>query len=109
MSAGPDRGLLPSSYKKLAALRHRVAGAADRVSLIKVLDRMFEEIASDRPRLPEGLPRRPRHHVRFGQDWMLVPHLAAQPAQLLERQRTTDRAGQGAHNLPILARLSRRE
>ena len=40
---------------------------------------------------------------------MLLPHLAAQIAQRIERQRTADGTGQGAHDLPVLARLSGRE
>ena len=40
---------------------------------------------------------------------MLLPYLAAQLAQRIEGQRAADSAGESAHNLPILARLSGRK
>src|SRR6201999_2087483 len=96
MSAGPRRSLVPPVDKKLAASRHGVAGAANRIGSIKIRDRICEGIGGDRPGLPERPPRSPRHLIRFSQYRMLLPHPAAQIAQGIEWQRTADRAGYGA-------------
>src|SRR5689334_12595472 len=106
MGTGPRRGRVLPCYKEFAAARHRLAAAADRIGLVKIVDRICERTGSDRPRLPKRRPRGPRHQIRGGQYRMLLPHLAAQLALRIERQWTADCAGQGAHYLPILPRLS---
>src|SRR5207248_5110370 len=68
-----------------------------------------EGIGGYRPRFPERPPRSPSHHIRFGQNRTLLPHLAAQIAHRIERQRTADGAGKGAYDSPVLTRLAGRE
>src|SRR5436305_8834453 len=110
MRSGP-RGSPVKLQRKtdLAALRHRLAGAADRVGSVKVPHRIGERCRIDGSRFSEGFPTGARYPIELGEDRMSLPHLLAQLAERLENQGMADGTRQGADDPPVLARFARRE
>src|SRR5262249_6152085 len=74
-----------------------------------ILDRIFEWIRIDWPRISEGSPGRASHHIRLFEDRMRVLQLAPQFAQRVEWERLSDTAGDCSQNPPVLARLPGRK
>src|SRR5438270_131315 len=69
MRAGPHRRFMALQREAdLAALRHRLAGAAYRIGPIEVGDRVGDARRIDRSRLSESLPMRGSHPLSLGED-----------------------------------------
>jgi hypothetical protein len=100
---------LAPRHKKFAALSHGPAGAADRIGSIEILDRIFERVRGDGPRLSERPPGRTGHPFPFGERRAGLPHAVPELAKRIEWERPTDAAGQGAQDFPILARIAGRK
>jgi hypothetical protein len=107
MRAGPP--VSGAGHEQLAALGHGRAGAADRVGLVEIGDRVDERRRRNRADRSESTPRGLRDHIDLAQCRMLGTHLAAQLRQRVERQRLAKRAGQCPQDRPILAGLARRK
>src|SRR6266852_3758144 len=73
----------------LAASRHRLAGAADRVGSVEVRRRIGERGWIDRSRLAEGFPGCGPHPVGLGEDRIRLPHATTQLAERVESKGMT--------------------
>src|SRR5262245_7508307 len=90
----------------LTAMRHRLAGAANRVGSVKVPHRIDERGRIDWSPFTKGFPMRARYPIGLGENRISPAHPLAQLAQRLEIQRLADGIRQGANNPPILARFA---
>src|SRR5467141_3305555 len=84
-----------------AALRHRRAGAANRVGSIEIRRRIGEGGRIDRSRLSEVFPLRASYPIGLGEDWMSLPHALTQFAERIERQGMAEGIRQSPENPPI--------
>src|SRR5229473_1200395 len=73
----------------LAASRHRLAGAADRVGPVEVRRWIGKRGRIDRSRLAEGFPGCASHPVGLGEDRIGLPHAATQLAERVESKGMT--------------------
>src|SRR5260221_9507988 len=92
-----------------AAFRHRRRGAADRIGLIEIGDRIGERRRRDRAGTAELAPWRRRHRVDGGEMRIGIDEVAAQLGKRIVRQFAAERVRQGAQDRPVLARVARRE
>src|SRR5215469_1584142 len=86
MHGRSHRRRLPTREIDLATPSHRRTGAADRIGLVEILDRIGEWCGIYGAGFAEGLPSRARDSVSCAKDRMRLPHTLAQFAERVEGQ-----------------------